>query len=387
METLRVRALKNAEFVLSKVMGLGSQVADEDFFSQLSSTNTTLRKEKVLIVSNSKTELGLVDLWCKAAQALGLEWQHLFYDDTVPLEVIDEEKKIEEYIQRVELAKADVCIRLATDCVNMCRSLCDYASSVGLRTAEMPGLTIDSLASPAITESPEAMLQRETELLNYLHDIRWLIFSSGDGTFLQIGLDPSEPWQSDPSSFRGFYEDGTVPVDNFPGRELYKNVARQEVEGQVVLDALDTYVEPFGIVDSPVVLKFHHGRLVLIEGANSARRLIRYISETSKGDMDCDAAFGVGEIAIGLNYKADWYSRALSIPTLIVEKSPRFHFALGASSIWNSCLVNLANVAYSAVHLDIVLLRKHQVGAIYPDGSQRLLFGAAGSIERYGQSA
>ncbi len=81
---------------------------------------------------------------------------------------------------------------------------------------------------------------------------------------------------------------------NFPGGEVYVAPYEDSAEGVLVADLTVPYTVE-GLVDEPVTLGFHAGRVTSIEGGEAARLLRRLVDEAGGG------ADVVAELGIGLN--------------------------------------------------------------------------------------
>jgi hypothetical protein len=269
-------------------------------------------------------------------------------------------------------------VRIASDCVELSNRIAEIGTNDGIAIAEMPGLTQTDLSSPVFAELPEHMRARERELLNILKDAVSIRISDTLGTDLTIGLDSNEPWVSDPDDFtkRGV----GAPIDNLPGREIYKNPIPHITNGKIVLHHLDSYVDPNVEVDQPVVLTFSEGKIIAIEGGDSAEKLKQYLKDTMASDSDPDAWRYVSEVAFGLNFKTPHYDKD-KVSTLVGEKAPTFHFAIGDTPNRDKTIQQLIS---SDVHLDFVLdKRYYQVEITHRDGTKEIVFGTAGRMDNY----
>jgi|GEM_PF-5645246 len=354
------RAHKNSFVVLSENIGLNNN------------HKAVGRVERLAIIYNKNSDLKVRRIFAETAGRIGASVSLL------NIEKRGEKKTLKKLIK----GKYDVALSLVSDTVSFSNDLSKTSKDEGVVLVEMPGITIDMLASDVFLEKEQTMEQRANLLFSVLSGVSEIKITGDDGTDLTLEVDPSEKWLTGPFNFfrRGAGADGA----NLPGNEIYKNTLAIKTNGILVLHYLDSYVGQEIICDKPVVLKFYKGKIVSIEGAGSAQKLINYLSKMVLKDHDRFSCLRLSEVAIGLNYRARSYEEGI-ISTLEAEKAPRIHLAIGDSPVLDPNLANQRNFVSSNSHLDFVLPRVHTVITKHSSGEKKIMFGAAGSLERYGK--
>ena len=241
------------------------------------------------------------------------------------------------------------------------------------RMADSAGIEADALdAGGALTERRETLERRMARMEERLREAAGFHIRTSYGTDLEMTLMPGErKWFAD----TGVIEPGHW--DNIPGGEIFTTPDEGKVEGVLVLPVLQDEVSREQGVDEYVRLTLSHGKIVRIDGGESAAKLRWYLEEKAKAEDDPLSVFQCSEVAFGANEFARMKVRNVGgshnergVSVLEAEKRlGTMHVAFGSSTHGEE---GTEGHTESDVHIDFVIPRRGlTVTAFYSRGDFR----------------
>jgi len=179
-------------------------------------------------------------------------------------------------------------------------SIAETLQKTGKRMAHCTGVQVESLAKDGALAEPRAALEeRLGKMERRLKTVEGFHITSGIGTDLWVQMKPGER--------RWFPDSGVIRSgkwDNLPGGEIFTTPNEEEVHGTLMLTTLHHDVTPDRGVDRPVKLTIRNGKIVTIEGGESAEKLRNYLHAHSMLAEDPWSVYSCAEVAFGANTKA-----------------------------------------------------------------------------------
>ncbi len=228
----------------------------------------------------------------------------------------------------------------------------------GSRMAFCPGVTVEALDNDgSMAEDKEAMDQRENIMEQKLREIEGFHITTSYGTDLQIQMKKGER--------RWIKDTGTIKQgdwDNLPNGEVFTTPDEEKIEGVLMLPVLQDEVARDQGVDEFVRLTIRDGKIITIDGGESAEKLRKYLEENSKTEDNPYSVLQCSEVAFGANSKArsvvsnpEGHYTDITNPTTETEKRlGTMHLAFGSSKHGPA---GSEGHTESDVHLDFVIPR------------------------------
>ena len=167
------------------------------------------------------------------------------------------------------------------------------------------GVKVDCLdEGGAMTENKSEMETRLNRMEHALKCVWGFYIQSPAGTDLWMELKHGERcWFKD----TGVLQEGNW--DNFPGGGIFTAPNESNVNGTLVLTGLDSEADPAQGVDQPVRLTVQRGRVVRIDGGESAEKMRKYWVEAAAQHKESEGkpwqqVLQIAEVAFGANSKA-----------------------------------------------------------------------------------
>lgn len=261
-----------------------------------------------------------------------------------------------------------------------------------IRLLLMPGITVNSLVDKQpFLASFEQMRKDAHELINTLKAAVELIVTDHMGRRLSMEVDPGEPWFIEAEDMSKPLNASVPEAPNAPQGEIYKNPKRMGATGILVIQPgsrIDSYVEK-DLLTEEVALRIYKGRIVGVQGGESAKKLWQYLQENNKnerGEIDLEG-FRIAEVAFGLNPFIAQITGDRSDTVFDEKFLGTLHIAFGASVMLPEVYldtVNSRNTSQAETHLDFVLKREdYKIEARLKSGEIVTIFGPAGRFERF----
>jgi len=179
-------------------------------------------------------------------------------------------------------------------------TIANTLKETGKRMAHCTGLHAESLGNEgALAEPRRQMEERLNRMEERLRPVAGFHIENINGTDLWVEMKPKER--------RWFPDSGVIRPskwDNLPGGEIFTTPNEERVNGTLVLTTLHHDVTPDRGVDQPVRLTIRNGKIVTIEGGESAEKLRSYLHTNSMIADDPWSVYSCAEIAFGANSKA-----------------------------------------------------------------------------------
>ena len=167
------------------------------------------------------------------------------------------------------------------------------------RMADCTGVQVDALADTGVLgERRDVVEGRLQEMDEKLNGMAGFHIKTELGTDLWMDMVSGRPW---------YKASGWIPRgswDNLPGGEIFTTPDEDHVDGTLVLTTVHNDVTPERGVDQPVKLTVKDGKIINIEGGESAAKLREYFERNAKLEKDPMAVYSCAEIAFGANANA-----------------------------------------------------------------------------------
>jgi len=163
----------------------------------------------------------------------------------------------------------------------------EEATKAGVRLASMPGVTPEMMKAGGMTADYTQVAGLSQRVTEALMDRTEVTIETALGTHLRLGLKGRQPAQ--PPDTGLYHHPGEW--GNLPAGEAYVAPLETEADGILVVDGSIAQV---GIPDQPVRLEFRAGRVVTIEGGQSAARLRSLLASLNDPSVYVVAEFGIG---------------------------------------------------------------------------------------------
>lgn len=251
--------------------------------------------------------------------------------------------------------------------------LVDTIEEAGARMEDAAGLTAEALdADGMLSESKEALEERLERMHKVLKESVGFRITTSYGTDLTVGLRPDR-------DRRWAWATGEVDEGEWdnPGAEIFTTPDERKTEGVLVLPVLQDEITREQGVDEYVRVTFHEGKIVKIDGGESAEKLRTYLEEMSKEEDDPYSVIQCSELAFG----GSKFARSkVADPSLsyehhgvsVLEAEKRMgtmHVAIGSAQ---HDAEGASGEVESNVHVDFVLPRNElTVKAFYSDDDFR----------------
>lgn len=251
--------------------------------------------------------------------------------------------------------------------------LVDTIEETGARMEDAAGLTAEALdADGMLSESKEVLEGRLERMHKVLKESVGFRITSSYGTDLTVGLRPDRDrkW----AWVTGEVDEGEW--DN-PGAEIFTTPDERKTEGVLVLPVLQDEITREQGVDEYVRVTFHEGKIVKIDGGESAEKLRKYLEEMSQEEDDPLSVVRCSELAFG---GSEFARSKVADPALsykhhgvsVLEAEKRLgtmHVAIGSAQ---HGIEGASGEIESNVHVDFVLPRNElTVRAFYSDDDFR----------------
>lgn len=320
-----------------------------------------------------------------------------------------ERKALGDIDKLISTRSVDVVVKLAESCDEFSDQVYRkiFHKKVRARAAQCPGLTLDSLASSGIFTDFDSIRERQIVATQQLSNAKTLHITGNNGTDLTLEFNPSEKVYADPpldiDLKRRIPEGEEGRGANFPTGEVWRNPL-PTANGIIVLDNIDTSVpmydfsdprhprliENTGKTDAQITISVRNGRISSIVGGDAARSLALYLyrqsQEAAKQGYDPESVYYFGtEVGIGANALVSTYKAGSKVSVVEAEKRvDRMHIALGHSQTeYPFERKDSREYVRGPVHLDFTIPEDYEVEITTNTGEKNLLFGPAGSLDRY----
>lgn len=308
-------------------------------------------EERALFLTDSKTNPETLKILKQAIDKIGSQWQEILIDDNTQREDINN-----------LLKEVEVVINVIGEGHEASGEVYDDIEEYGNRMVALYEAEPDIFSeNGALSENFQELQERLNKMEAVLKEAVGFHITSRYGTDLKVGL-PSF------HSRRWAKENGLIDQpgqwDNLPSGEVYTTPQENNVNGILVLPALETDISSEQGVDELVHLTIRDGVITNIAGGESAEKMRKYLEEKAgkqikEGDNVWNV-FRISEIGFGANSKARYIVKeedpgAPATPTVEAEK--RFgtmHLAFGDSKHGEEGVEGLEE---AVSHLDFVLPR------------------------------
>lgn len=311
------------------------------------------KEERVLFFEDSLSHPKTLEILKRALKNIGCQYEEFFVD-----------KKTKKREVREALERSEVIINLLGKSSQAIRDVYDDLEKYNSRMLALFDLEPDVFSKEgALSEDFHQMVERLNKMEAVLKEAVGFHISSRYGTDLKIGLRPFKErrWAKETGITN---EPGQW--NNLPAGEIFTTPDERNVDGVLVLPALDTEISTKQGVDQLVRLTLKDGVIVKIEGGKSAEKLRKYLEKSAKKDIREEGGkniwnvFRIAEIGFGANSKARYSVREENpnLPAVAtVEAEKRFgtmHLAFGDTKHGEE---GVEGFEEAISHLDFVLPR------------------------------
>lgn len=338
-----------------EVEGADPREAEHQFLERIATAEASLKDfvaikpgEKVLLITDSKTHPETLRILKKAIERIGCHYEEFFVNKKTKNEDIEESLKKSEVVINV----------LGVFTSEVAYDVFDNIIKHGNRMLAIYDASPDIFAKDgALSEDKQELEERLNRMEALLKDAVGFRVTSHYGTDLRVGLRPFKErrWVKDAGII-----DKPGQWDNLPGGEIFTTPDEGNVDGVLVLPALDTEVSDRQGVDELIRLTIRDGVITNIAGGKSATKLRKYLEKMAKEQITKEKdnpwnVFRIAEISFGANKKARYFGDAPHVPTIEAEK--RFgtmHLAFGDTKHGEE---GAEGFEEAVSHLDFVLPR------------------------------
>jgi leucyl aminopeptidase (aminopeptidase T) len=253
-------------------------------------------EERVLLIHDFQTSPEMLEIFRKAIKEFGGQSREFEFK---------EETKSEEIKEAVKDCPVIISMSVITN--EAAEKLYDeYLEEFGSRLACLMDLSPEVFKNNgAMTENLEDMEYRMNKIEHALKDAVGFKIVSSYGTDLEVGLRPFKDRGWDRAN--GIIEKAGE-WDNLPAGEVYTTPDESRVNGVLVLPALNSVMTKDQGVDEWVRVTVRDGKIISIEGGQSAEILKKNLEESTKEQIESSLDPGtvrqIAEIAFGANGKA-----------------------------------------------------------------------------------
>ena len=249
--------------------------------------------ERVKFLKDKKTNPATLNLLQAAIKSIGCESQEIRLS-----------KRIKKDLP--ELTKESVIIDLGGES-GLVGDLYDELPEINSRLLALYDASPDVFrADGPMSERREDLENRLNKMDEVLRDATGFKITSGYGTDLKVPLRMAK-------ERKWFKDSGAIDTpgrwDNLPGGEIYICPDEEKVSGVLVLPVLDSEISGEQGVDKFVRVKIYSGKIILIQGGESAQKLRQILEESAKEEHEEGSGnpwnvYTIAEIAFGANSKA-----------------------------------------------------------------------------------
>jgi len=252
-------------------------------------------EEKILLLKDKETNKETLAIFERAIENIGSLYKEVALDSKT------KKREIEDLLKSVQAV-----IDLSIKSCKATRDIYEDIEKFGNRLLSCLDLEPEAFKNGGpMTERVEDLEYRLNKLEAILKEAAGFKITSVYGTNLELGLRPFKE--------RRWYKDTGViekpgQWDNFPGGEIFTTPDERNVNGILVLPAVDSEIVKEQGVDELVWIKIKNGRITSIQGGKSAEKLRKKLDEAAlkeyKEQKDPLNVYQCAELGFGANSKA-----------------------------------------------------------------------------------